>query len=184
MYTKMFRDPEVWQALEEIMRSEVRNYTVSKYHSIVPDIPRNPEALKIFRIWSAGCATGEEAYSLEIMLEEIFERERAHWKIYATDIREDLRFTIGDLRSQSRIRFRKHDLVINEPLKLMNLVFCRNTMMFFTQEYQEIICDNLYKSLRTGGYLVLGKAESLRGEAAEKLKTIDKRLKIYQKTNQ
>lgn len=147
-YTEEFRDPEVWEAIKsKVLPSFQNNY--------------------IIRVWSAGCASGQEAASLANII--------IRGSIYATDIREDI------FLKHPRVRFRVHDLVADPPLKYMNLVLCRNVLMFFKAEYQNIICDNLYKSLRTGGFLVLGKAENLRGETAKELISVNQHLRIYQK---
>lgn len=147
-YSEEFRDPIMWQFLRE---------------EILPQLKQN----RVIRIWSAGCASGEEAISLVSII--------GKGSIYATDIREDI------FIKHPKVRFRVHDLVADPPLKYMSLVLCRNVLMFFKPEYQNIICDNLYNSLRTGGFLVLGKAENVRGEAAKKLIPINHSLRIYQR---
>jgi len=192
-YTESFRDPEVWEKLKELLLISNKKSATSDFLPIINY--RQPVAsLQVFRAWSAGCATGEEAYSLANILGEVFEEERVHWKVYATDIvtsnqksviskmnaiDTDYRLLVTDY--SNRLRFRQHDLITDEPLKYMNLILCRNVLMFFTQEYQEIICDKLYNSLRTGGYLVLGKGEHLRGEVTDKLVAVNKKLRIFQK---
>lgn len=163
-YTEAFRDPEVWEAVRKVVDS-----------SLSAGRDNKSSMLRVFRAWSAGCATGEEAYSLTSILQDSFSGKRIYWKVYATDIKTKLKF------SHNNIRFKQHDLVADPPLTYMNLIFCRNVLMFFKKEYQEIICKNLYNSLRIGGYLVLGKAEQLRGEVDGKFRIVDNKLRIYQK---
>jgi len=162
MYTKSFRDPDVWKKIRNILEDEKSNKR------------------KIFRAWSAGCSTGEEAYSLASVLHENFESGKVYWKVYGTDI-VPIGIQNNTKKFNDKIRFKHHNLAKEPPFRLMNLVLCRNVLMFFTHEYQEIICDKLYDSLNTGGYLVLGNVESLRGESADKFRVIDKRLRIFQK---
>lgn len=178
-YTESFRDPEVWDAVREVVGSSFLGS-------------------RVFRTWRAGCATGEEAFSLACMLQEIFAGKRVYWKVYATDIaisdKQSVKSETVDSYSlqlkayslhlnsnTSNIRFRRHDLVADPPLTFMNLIFCRNVLMFFKKEYQEIICRNLYNGLRTGGYLVLGKAEQIPRGLDKEFSVVDNKLKIYQK---
>lgn len=156
LYTETFRDPEVWETIRKI---------------VLPEFEKNI----IVRVWSAGCASGEEVRSLTSLLSEHFKDKRIHWSVTATDIQENF------FPNHPRIRFQLHDLVTNPPPKHMNLILCRNVLMFFKPEFQEIICQNLHKSLRPGGFLVLGKAESLKGEVGDLFSVVDARNKIYKK---
>jgi two-component system CheB/CheR fusion protein len=176
--TAFFRDLETF----ELLRT-----------AILPDIiaARAPE--DSIRVWSAGCASGEEPYSVAILLAELLgpQQFRERVKIYATDADEealaaarqgaytakqmeavpsDLRskyFDQNDSRWVVRKEFRRgvifgrHELLQDAPISRIDLLLCRNTLMYFNQEAQERITTRFQFALREGGYLVLGKAETL-----------------------
>src|SRR5215212_184367 len=175
--TSFLRDPESW----DYLRSD-----------IVPELlaqrPTGP-----LRIWSAGCATGQEAYSLAIVLAEAmgWDQFRERVKIYATDVDEkalatarqasyshrELHGLTPDLLeryfepSGQRWSFRKdlrraiifgrNDLVQDAPISHVDLLLCRNTLMYFTAETQARIVQRLHFALNPAGALFLGKAEML-----------------------
>jgi len=176
--TSYFRDAAAW----DYVRTEV-----------VPRIIEGKAPYEPIRVWSAGVASGEEAYSVAMLLCEVLGaaeyRERA--KIYATDVDEDaltharqgraaakdleevpasLRAKYfepeGDhflLRGELRrsIIFGRHDLVQDAPISRIDLLVCRNTLMYFEPEAQARILARLHYALSEKGYLFLGKAEML-----------------------
>ena len=177
--TSYFRDAEAW----DYLRTEV-----------LPKIIDGKAPYEPIRVWSAGVASGEEAYSVAMLLSEVLGaseyRERA--KIYATDVDEDAltharqgRATDKDLeevptdlrgkyferdgddhyvlRSELRrsIIFGRHDLVQDAPISRIDLLVCRNTLMYFEPEAQARILARLHYALSEKGYLFLGKAEML-----------------------
>ncbi|MGA1874500.1 MAG: CheR family methyltransferase [bacterium] len=150
------------------------------------------------RIWSAGCATGEEPYSIAILINELLLKESVTLSvnIFATDIDqnalEQARKAVYSSESLKEIKFgllnkyfMKEEALfkLHPEIKQMvhfsfydmldkksrvppdsvyghfDLVLCRNLLIYFNPECQNIIFDKLYHSLRQGGYLVLGKAE-------------------------
>lgn len=149
------------------------------------------------RIWSIGCAGGEEAYSLAILLRESFARylRRTETIIDATDIDEDTlqaarKAEFNDdrlkdlpaglaeryfLRSGSRmqladtirrmVNFYQEDITAVGKFLPCHLVLCRNTLIYFTRPDQEKILQGVADVLPAGGVLVLGKSETLVGEA-------------------
>jgi two-component system CheB/CheR fusion protein len=145
------------------------------------------------RIWSAGCASGEECYSVAILFAEAMGPEpfRERVKIYATDVDEEALVTARqaaytdrhvedvpeDLRTKyfdrqngrwifkkdlrRSVIFGRHDLLDDAPISRVDLLLCRNTLMYFNHEAQAKIVRRFHFALREGGYLVLGKAEML-----------------------
>ena len=146
------------------------------------------------RVWSAGTASGEEAYSLAVLLCDAMGEApfRRTLKIYATDIDEGALVTARNARYPTRdvqaafspeqvdryfepdngmLSFRKdlrravifgrHDLVQDPPISRVDLLVCRNTLMYFNAETQRRILSNFHFALRPGGYLFLGKSEAL-----------------------
>jgi two-component system, chemotaxis family, CheB/CheR fusion protein len=179
--TSFFRDPESWDQLA----SEV--------------LPALLEATgdDTIRVWSAGCATGQEAYSVAIMLVEALgaAEYRRRVKIYATDIDEpalstarQAAYTDKEVKSlpgdylgkyfeqiggryvfradlRRNVIFGRNDLVQDAPISRIDLLSCRNTLMYFNAETQARIVARLGFALRPRGVLFLGKAEMLLNHA-------------------
>jgi chemotaxis protein methyltransferase CheR len=197
--TEMFRDPFVYK----VIRSEV-----------VPLLRTWPH----IKVWLAGCATGEEAYSLAIVLREegIYERS----SIYATDFNdasleharrgvyddEKIREATKNYQqaggtesfgeyyhsrygmaaiSQSiknRITFANHNLVTDGVFGEMQLIFCRNVLIYFNSELQGRALKVFANSLSRGGTLILGTKENLQfSPVADQFDVIDSRARIYRK---
>ncbi len=172
--TTFFRDPPAW----DYMAREI--------------VPRIAAKSGIIRIWSAGTASGEEAYSAAMLFcealgPEIFLRRV---KIYATDVDEealnkaragysekDLESLDPKLRSRyfeaqaGRLGFKtglrralifgRHDLMQDAPISRLDLLICRNTLMYFTAETQGRVLARFHYALDDDGYLFLGRAEML-----------------------
>ncbi|GAA0476005.1 hypothetical protein Aca07nite_78820 [Actinoplanes capillaceus] len=176
--TAFFRDADAW----EYLRDEV----------LEPMVAGRPGDTPI-RVWSAGCASGEEAYTLAMALAEILgvERFRERVKIYATDVDEEQltearqaaygEREVRDLapglveryfeQVDGRLVFRKdlrrsvifgrNDLVQDAPISRIDLLTCRNTLMYFNAETQAKILGRFHFALAETGVLFLGKAEML-----------------------
>src|SRR5215468_7586385 len=177
--TVLARDRESWDTLAE---------------TIIPAIIDSKPPEEPARIWSAGCASGEEAYTLAVLFAEALgeERFRRSVKIYATDAdsdalvdarhgryrEKDLITAFGEERTnrfferdgdmgvfrgdlRRALIFGRHDLVQDPPISRIDLVTCRNTLMYFTAEVQAKILASFHFALNPGGYLFLGKAEAL-----------------------
>jgi two-component system CheB/CheR fusion protein len=164
------------------------------------------------RIWSAGCATGEEAYSLAILVSEALgdELQSFNVRIFATDVdAEAVSFArrglypgsalagtpddildryfnrVGDhFEVRKRIRaltvFGQHDLGQRAPFPRVDLALCRNVLIYFTTELQRRSLQLFAFSLRDGGYLVLGKAESTT-PLSDSFVLEQPRLKVYRR---
>jgi two-component system CheB/CheR fusion protein len=196
--TSLLRDREAWDTLAG---------------SVIPAITeiQNPDAP--LRVWSAGCASGEEAYSLAVLLADAIgeERFRRSVKIYATDADTDALVIArhgrykeqnlieafgedrteryferegghGTFRSDLRraLIFGRHDLVQDPPISRIDLVACRNTLMYFTSEVQLKVLGALHFALVPGGYLFLGKSEALVSRT-ELFEAVDLRQRIFRK---
>ncbi len=176
--TEFFRDPEAWEHLRE---------------EVLPELLAVKGEDEPIRVWSAGCASGQEAYTAAIVLAELLGDERYHErvKIYATDIDEgalnvarqaiythkqiegvpeDLRGRYFE-RADQRLAFRKdlrrtvifgrNNLVSDAPISRLDLLICRNTLMYFTAETQGRILRHFHFALRDHGVLMLGKSEMM-----------------------
>jgi two-component system CheB/CheR fusion protein len=176
--TGFFRDPQTW----EYMASD-----------IVPELVKRRPADAPIRAWCAGVASGEEAYTLAMVLVRVMGEEAflEQVKIYATDIDEqalDLARhgayaprQIEDVprealerffeRTDQRYVFRKdlrrcvifgrNDLVQDAPISRIDLLVCRNTLMYFTAETQSQVLGRFHFGLDDDGILLLGKSEML-----------------------
>jgi two-component system, chemotaxis family, CheB/CheR fusion protein len=176
--TSFFRDPQAWQQLDA---------------EVLPKIIAAKPADGLLRVWSAGCATGEEAYSIAMLLAEALGPaafvERV--KIYATDLDDqalataragaysarDLEEVSLELRERyfqlqgtrqvfrAELRraliFGRHDMMSDPPIGGLDLILCRNTLMYFNADVQGRIVQRFHFALNDGGYLFLGKAEML-----------------------
>ena len=176
--TAFFRDAPAW----EFLASEVVPHIVSG------KLPGEP-----IRVWSAGCASGEETYTLAVILAEALgvDEFRQRVKIYATDVDEDALTqarqavypakAASDLAPELRnkyfervatqyvfrpelrraIIFGRHDLIQDAPIPRLDLVTCRNTLMYFNAEVQSRVLARFHFALSDHGFLFLGKAEML-----------------------
>jgi len=204
--TSFFRDPYAWEFLSS---------------QVLPKILEGKSADEPVRAWSAGCASGEEAYSIAIVLAEALGLEafRERVKIYATDVDEEalalarqgsysakelepiepkLRKKYFETQS-SRFVFRpdlrrsvifgRHDLVQDAPISRLDLVVCRNTMMYFNAETQARILARFHFALNgdgagdSAGYLYLGRAEMLLGHGTL-FSPLDLKCRIFARTPQ
>jgi two-component system CheB/CheR fusion protein len=195
--TSFFRDREAFELLER---------------DVIPDMLNQGEEIKI---WVAGCATGEEAYSIAILVKEYLEKTKSGKvvRIFATDLdkvalgvaskgiypeniatsvlKQRLeRFFIYEnqtYRIKPEIRkmliFAPHNLGKNPPYAHMNLISCRNMLIYMNKDLQEKIFSMLHFGLKKGGYLFLGASENstlLQSHMEE----ISRKWKIYRKKDQ
>lgn len=192
--TTFFRDKYAFNVLKKVAIPEILQ-------------SKNEEDIKM---WVAGCATGEEAYSLAILVREQLEAAKKNntVKIFATDIDKDaLQFAGKGYYNESidkdispkrlekfftrekqgyRIKpiiremliFAHHDLVKNPPYCNMDLISCRNMLIYITPVLQQKILDMLHFGLKYKGYLFLGASESIL-DLRSSLEEIDKKWKIY-----
>lgn len=185
--TSFFRDAEAWDYVAR---------------EVVPAILAGKQAGDPVRIWSAGCASGEEAYTIAMVLAEAMgeERFREQAKIYATDMDDEAlreaRTAIygakelaaldpalreryfeplnGRWQFRNELRraliFGRHDLVQDAPISRLDLLVCRNAIMYFNAEAQGRILSRFHFALNGdgygNGYLFLGRAEMLLAHAA------------------
>lgn len=175
--TSFFRDPEAWDALAE---------------QVVPELFEGKDHDGCVRVWVPGCATGEEAYTLAILLAEHAARLRdpARIQIFATDIDEDAllrartarypetiarevsearlsRFFVreeGHYRVNKELRemvlFSAHNLLRDPPFSRLDLVSCRNLLIYLGREAQDRVLGILHFAIRPDGFLFLGSSES------------------------
>src|SRR3954447_2791441 len=176
--TGFFRDPATWEYLER---------------EVVPELVQQRPPDAPLRVWCAGVASGEEAYTVAMVLVAVLGEQafRDRVKIYATDADEEALDqaraaayppkAVADLprnilesyfeRGDQRYLFRKdlrravifgrNDLVQDAPISRIDLLVCRNTLMYFNAETQQRILRRFHFGLDPDGVLVLGKSEML-----------------------
>lgn len=197
--SEFFRDLEVWVTVKYLLGNLIRQ-----------KIQNNDKSIKI---WSAGCACGEEAYSIAITLKEILkDKPDFSAKIYATDIdkaclrniskaeyqKEQLKnvdsqylnkyFTALENKNyklktviKDMVESQYQDLTSAELIPETDMVFCRNVFIYFNRSLQEQILMSFYRSLKSKGYMIMGKVEIIVSEAKEIFEEIDGNAHIYQK---
>lgn len=196
--TNFFRDPELYHYLQE---------------RVLPELIEGARARgSELRFWSAGCATGEEAYSLAILIAEAMGDHlgELNVRLFATDVDEEaiafarrgiysasalqdvsehlrrryFNFVEGEYEVRKFLRnvviFGQHDLAQRAPFPHINLIFCRNVLIYFTPELQRRALQLFAFALHDGARLVLGKSETTT-PLSEYFVTEDPRLKVYRR---
>src|SRR6187551_2682698 len=163
-----------------------------------------------FRVWVAGCATGEEVYSLAILLNELTAESGRPFKIFATDVHQGSleqatralydeeavvnvsperlkRYFLPRGRSyqvvpeiRQAVVFAHHNVVKDAPFTRVDLVSCRNMLIYLQQSAQEKVLSRFHFALNRGGMMFLGPSESL-GHLDHDFETIHKQWRIYRK---
>jgi two-component system, chemotaxis family, CheB/CheR fusion protein len=196
--TAFFREPEVFNVLST---------------RVLPDLVRRAGPNAPLRVWVPACSTGEEAYSIAMLLTEQFElaRKAAHFRLFATDVDENaLRIakrglypdSIADAVSPDRLRrffaksqphhyqickplreavvFAPQNLVSDPPLSKLDLISCRNALLYFKPDIQAGMLSQLHLALNAGGYLLLGAAESI-GRATDLFEPLSRKWRVYRR---
>ncbi|MBK9292597.1 MAG: PAS domain-containing protein [Bacteroidetes bacterium] len=193
--TRFFRDEEAFNLLFNQLSDSL--------------LSLNPRSL---RVWSVGCSTGEEMYSLAMMFSEAIEQKRLNTevKIFATDIdKRSLEVAGQGLYPESMVSdveapllakyfsrrengyqvnenirkmviFATHNVLKDPPFSKLDLVVCRNLLIYLKPESQDKVISSFYMSLKTRGLLFLGSSESL-GTHADAFDVVSSKHKIYTK---
>jgi two-component system, chemotaxis family, CheB/CheR fusion protein len=194
--TSFFRDPDAWEALQTLALPAL--------------LARKPDGP--IRVWSAGCSSGQEAYSAVALLAEAIgiEAVKERVKVYATDVDEDAlrqarQATYTDREMESLppgfaeryfdagtggatfntdlrrlVIFGRHDLLQDAPISRVDLLLCRNTLMYFNADVQRRLVQRLHFSLADGGHLLLGKVEMLLGHG-DLFEPVDVKRRLFRK---
>ncbi len=194
--SKFFRNREVWDMLRR---------------RVLPQLFRSNA--RPVRIWSAGCASGEEPYTLAMVLREYAEEHDAlaqlrRFDILATDIDPTVlhhaqnaeyndfafgetteadckRFFDGDrprAEIRSMVHFEQLDLMTDPLPRGLHMVLCRNVVIYFERAIQVRLFQEFHDSLLPGGFLVLGKVETLFGETSKLFQPIANRERLFCRT--
>ena len=197
--THFFRDPEAFEALQ---------------NKVVPDLFQQRGPGEAIRVWVCGCSTGEEAYSLAILLHEHLEslKQACKVQIFATDIDPRAIETAragkfpasiaADVSAERLARFffkkvggdhyqihksirddivfSEQDVITNPPFSRLDLVSCRNLLIYLNSDLQKRLIPLFHYALRPGGVLFLGSSETI-GEPGSWFTVLDRKWKIYRR---
>ncbi len=196
--TNFFRNPEAFEVLER---------------EVVPKLFADKLPGEQVRVWAVGCATGEEAYSLAMLLLEAAETvvpRPPEVQVFASDVSESALavaregyypdIVAADVSAErlqrfftqepgggyrvnkevrSRIVFAQHNLLTDPPFSRLDLLVCRNMLIYLKREVQDSVFDLFYYALHPEGYLFLGGSESL--EDGEHFRVVDKTARLFQR---
>ena len=197
--TSFFRDPEAFQALKD---------------QGLPKLLAGKPPGSVIRVWSAGCSTGEEAYSIAILFQELVETlgQNCTAQVFATDIDSQAvanaraglfplsvaaditperlaRFFAPEAddkgyRIHKHIRdmlvFSEQDLIKDPPFSKLDLISCRNLLIYLNVELQQKLIPLFHYALNPGGLLLLGNSEGI-GDFGELFTVLDRSAKLYQR---
>lgn len=197
--SEFFRDTPIWVTVQYLFENMLRQ--------------RSKTTDKHLRIWSAGCACGEEAYTIAIVLSEVIAGLHLHLlpQIIATDIDKSCLHSAkkaeyraealknvnekllekyflnvaGTFRLKEDIRKLVEvdylDLTADAFLKDMDVIFCRNVFIYFNRQLQDELLRKFHTSLKPGGFLVLGSAESLSLDLKKLFEEVDANARIFRR---
>lgn len=194
--TQFFRDPHAFEVLESV---------------VIPKLLEHKQADDPLRIWVPACATGEEVYSIAILVREALERHGLALKvqIFGTDVddaavavaraaryhkgmegvaRERLeRWFAADGDEYCPVRairemciFSTHNVIKDPPFSRLDLISCRNLLIYMEPSLQDRLMQTFHYALRPGGYLCLGQSESVTRKT-QLFATLDKKHRIFQR---
>ena len=197
--TNFFRDPEAFKVLEE---------------HVIPKLFEDKPAGSAVRVWCTGCSTGEEAYSIAILLQERMESLKQHFtvQLFATDIDSRAIATArsgvypasiaADISEERLARFfssesdgttyrvhkglrdmlifSEHDIIKDPPFSKLDLLTCRNLLIYLNLTLQKKIIPMFHYALKPSGMLFLGTSEGV-GEFSESFVVLDRKAKLYQR---
>jgi chemotaxis protein methyltransferase CheR len=198
--TDFFRDPPVYQLFRTQVVPEIIERKTRSRHRMI-------------RVWSAGCATGEEPYSLAMSFLSALGRNAPAFMltVVATDLdpnamakarkaeydlaklkhipkTDQLRFcdvSKDKFRIKpevtNHVKFRSLNLFTDEPIHVVDVIFCRNVFIYFTREQQARVLAGFAESLTRGGYMVLGRSEKLAPSVAPLFELVSGRDRVYRR---
>ena len=193
--SQFFRNPTTFSVLEE---------------TLLPELLHKHRGTAEVKVWSVGCAGGEEPYSIALLGDELC-GPSDHISILGTDVsadilkkaragiydshrlvevpdpvltkyfsKEGVRYRL-DERIRNKVRFLRHDILQDRFFPRIDLILCRNILIYFSRPEQDRILRTLAKSLAPDGLLILGRAESMVNESRDLFVCVDPAERIYRK---
>ena len=193
--TSFFRNPGVWEELRGVLDALAEDGSMKLWSAACSD-GREPYSMAMLALDQGLSPRDFEVVATDID-EEVLEvaREGVYHSTRTTDIDEQLgpiddyerfveqeedRFVVAD-QVRDRVEFEQHDLINDAPKQDVDLVSCRNLFIYINAEHKLPMLRTITRSLRIGGYLVIGKTETLPEELKAEYQAVDKRLRIYKK---
>lgn len=193
--TRFFRDEEAFEVLK---------------HKVIPQLVAQNMETKTIRVWVSACSTGEEAFSIAILLKDYLRKNKLQFdvSIFATDLDKEAIKLAGNRvfteeisaeippeyfntyfipqrhgyviakEIREMIVFSCHNLIQDAPFNRIDLISCRNFLIYLSESVQQELFSLFQYSLKSEGILFLGSSEAL-GDAQEEFIEIDKKHKIY-----
>lgn len=198
--TRFFRDSDAFQKMTK---------------EIIPDIVAKSQSKALIRVWVAACSSGEEAYSIAILLLEEIDKQNLQRdiKVFATDVNSDaiteastgiysedimhdirpdllakyfIKYPSGGYQVTQVVRhsvvFASHNMIMDPPFSNIDLVTCRNALIYFQPSAQKRVLSSLHFALKKNSYLFLGSSENL-GDLSHYFDTVSERQKIFRKNS-
>lgn len=195
--TDFFRDADVWSRLSD---------------SAIAELLSGKEKDSELRVWCIGCSTGEEAYSLAMVMAEAMDRESRDLKlqVFATDLNPDaiararrgqyplsIESSVSHQRLKrffqlqddhyrisksirDRVLFAQHDVILDPPFTRIDMISCRNLLIYFDTQLQKRLIPLFHYSLRPGGLLLLGNSESV-GRLGHLFAPLHPKIRLFQR---
>ncbi len=195
--TEFFRNPEVYGSFAD---------------NVLQRLFERTNLDKPLRIWSLGCSTGEEPFSIAMTVADSLEKrtDKVRVKIFATEIDDDALITAVNARYKDvskippslrekyvvklpddtytfkkeildMVIFEKHNIFQDKPLRNIDVLFCRNTIIYFNADSKRFVYNLFNNSLAAGGFLVLGMAESFISHHSYGFEIFERKRHIYKK---
>lgn len=211
---RLLDDPKELKALEfDLLIGVTRFFRDAEHHAALREEIEASWATSLdpFRVWIAGCSTGEEAFSVAMMLAEIDRdlNHGRHFRVIATDVSQlaverakRSRYSVAAVSDvptamieryfeqdpsgswsplkwlRERVLFSRHDMISDPPFNRVDLVVCRNVLIYLKPVTQERVLDTFGFALNEGGLMLLGASESI-GESRARWETVDARHRIF-----
>lgn len=197
--TRFFREPMEWELLKD---------------KVIPELLAQRSPNDSLRVWISGCSTGEEAYSLAIVLKEVLDQlkhskdfstqifatdldckaiDKAREGVFSVNIAEDMsteclnRYFVKLGRGYQVIKpirdmviFAQQNMIKDPPFTTIDLLICRNLLIYLIPEIQKKIIPLFHYSLNSDGFLFLGSAESVR-KFTNLFKQLDRKSRLYKR---
>ncbi len=183
---------------------------------VLADLLDSKPTTKTINIWSAGCASGAEPYTIAILISEYFPKAKTRINILGTDLNSNLldlarnghyreeeivevpntiltkyfkknpithpRIYHLDPSIKRMVTFKQHDLTTPPPIKNVDLILCRNVMIYFSQEQNQKVYQYFQQALKPGGFVVIGQSEILPFNLRNRFMILNRKHRVFKYT--
>jgi chemotaxis protein methyltransferase CheR len=196
--TSFYRDPAAWEPIREILRELTATPGRTRVWSAPCSDGREPYSLAMLALDDESVSTRRlEILGTDINADVL---ERAREGVYHTTRTRDVAAELEPLQDAERyverdddafavrdevkdlVTFDQHDLIADDPKRDVDLVLCRNLLIYINVESKRSVVDTVISSLNEGGYLVIGMTETLPRESRSMVETVEKRQRVYRRT--